>query len=82
MSEPKLLSIWTCCGALVACYGALLTGIGIYYVVRPETATATAELNASLWWGAVMVVAGIALLVGPKLANRRGGTSDREEEGR
>ena len=88
MSEPeeggKLISIWTWCGALVALYGVLLVGIGVYYLIHPETATVTAHLNPSLWWGGVMLVSGIALLTGPRLAERlgdRGGKNDRHEEG-
>ena len=88
MSGPdkgeKLISIWTWCGALVAVYGVLLVGIGVYYLIRPETQTVTAHLNPSLWWGGVMLVSGIALLTGPRLAVRmsdRGQSNDRREDG-
>jgi drug/metabolite transporter (DMT)-like permease len=69
-SKQELISIWTWCGALVAVYGVLLVGMGVYYVFYPETQTVTAHLNPSLWWGAVMVVSGATLLVAPKLAAR------------
>jgi len=88
MSGPRdgeqLVSIWTWCGGLVALYGILLTGFGVYYIVRPETETATAHLNPSLWWGLVMLVSGAALLFLPKLTARLGerrGTNDISEEG-
>ncbi len=69
-SKEELVSIWTWCGGLVAVYGVLLTGLGVYYVYYPETQTVTAHLNPSLWWGAVMLVSGAALLGLPRLAAR------------
>ena len=68
--KQELISIWTWCGALVAVYGVLLVGIGVYYVYYPEAQTVTGHLNPSLWWGAIMVVSGAALLGIPKLAGR------------
>jgi len=82
--EEKLVSIWTWCGALVAAYGVLLTGMGVYYLIRPETETVTAHLNPSLWWGIVMIVSGVALYGGPKLAERLGDkrtSTDSSEDG-
>ncbi len=78
-TPEKLISIWTWCGALVAAYGVLLTGIGVYYAYHPEVLTATAELNASLWWGLIMVVSGAALLGLPRLAGRLTGRSSGEK---
>jgi hypothetical protein len=75
----KLISIWTWCGALVAAYGVLLTGIGVYYAYHPEVVTVTADLNPSLWWGVIMVVSGVALLVVPTLAGRLTGSPPEEK---
>ena len=69
-AKEELISIWTWCGSLVALYGVLLVGIGVYYVYYPESQTVTAHLNPSLWWGAVMAISGTTLLVAPRLAAR------------
>jgi len=80
-SKEELVSIWTWCGALVAVYGVLLVGTGVYYVYYPEVQTVTAHLNPSLWWGAVMVLSGATLLVAPKMAGRAKHETTEEEEG-
>ncbi len=64
MTERKeMLSIWVWVGLVLGVYGFLVTGMGIYYVFRPETLTATHDLNPSLWWGAVMTVTGIVFFL-------------------
>jgi drug/metabolite transporter (DMT)-like permease len=71
--ERAPVSIWSWVGLVVGVYGLIITGMGVYYVVRPETVTATHELNPSLWWGALMVVAGVVFLaLGRKETARRG----------
>ncbi len=62
----KMISIWTWVGLVLTVYGLIVTGCGLYYLVEPETKTAMAAIHPSLWWGAIMVVAGaVFLLLGP-----------------
>jgi hypothetical protein len=56
------VSIWTWVGMVLAVYGVIVTGMGVSYVIAPETATATAQYNPSLWWGALMTLAGVIFL--------------------
>ena len=68
-AAPKtMIPIWVWVGLVLTVYGTIVTGLGLYYVAVPETKTATAALNPSLWWGAIIVVAGVLLL----LAGRSG----------
>lgn len=60
--EHKLISIWAWVGLVLTVYGFIITGCGVYYMASPETVTATAHLNPSLWWGAIMLVSGVVFL--------------------
>ena len=62
-AEPMPVSIWTWVGMVLSVYGVIVTGMGVRYLATPETATATAQYNPSLWWGALMVLAGVIFLV-------------------
>ncbi len=65
-AEPKHalpISIWTWVGMVLSVYGVIVTGMGVRYLSAPETQTATAQYNPSLWWGALMVLAGAIFLV-------------------
>lgn len=75
MSEhKKMVSIWTWVGMVLTTYGLIITASGVYYLLNPEALKAeklldpgTAALNPNLWWGAIMVAAGIVfLLLGKK----------------
>jgi hypothetical protein len=53
------ISIWFFIGVLLAIYGALIAGYGLFEVVAGHTAAvALAYLHAPLWWGALMLVLG------------------------
>jgi hypothetical protein len=52
-------------GALLAAIGALLVAIGLFG--DPALKERSLGLNVNLWWGLVMLVAGVAFL----LASRR-----------
>lgn len=56
------ISIWTWVGMVLAVYGVIIGGMGVSYLITPETVTATAQYNPSLWWGAMMTVAGVIFL--------------------
>ena len=64
--EERMISIWTWVGLVLSVYGVLIAGMGVYYIWNPHQ-TVLAELNPSLWWGAIMLVAGIVFLLIPKL---------------
>ncbi|MBN2355469.1 hypothetical protein JXO59_05110 [candidate division KSB1 bacterium] len=63
MSEKKMISIWFFVGLMLLIIGVIITAMGIYYLVHPETHTAMAHLNPSLWWGVIILVAGTLFLV-------------------
>jgi hypothetical protein len=72
MSETKMLSIWYFVGVLLTLLGVIITGMGVYYIINPETATAMAHLNPSLWWGLVMLFSGLLFLIPSWLQHRSG----------
>lgn len=63
MSEQKMLSIWFFVGAMLTLLGAIITLTGVYYIFNPQNATILHDLNPGLWWGAIMVVVGLAFLL-------------------
>ena len=53
------ISIWFFIGVLLAIYGFLICGYGIYEVITGQTANvALANLHAPVWWGAIMLALG------------------------
>ena len=55
------VSIWFLIGLQLALYGLLITGAGIYqYFNPPVQRTVLFELHSGIWWGALMLIAGIA----------------------
>jgi hypothetical protein len=63
MSEHKMISIWFFVGLMLTVLGVIITATGVYFVFRPQHETTLAELNPSLWWGAVMLVGGLSFLI-------------------
>jgi hypothetical protein len=57
MMTKGSISIWFFIGALLLVYGLLITGAGIYGVSHPPNVR-LAELNATLWWGILLVILG------------------------
>ena len=51
------ISIWFFCGILSLVYGVVLVVQGIYDFSHPP-ATVLHELHPTLWWGALMTLAG------------------------
>jgi hypothetical protein len=55
--SPHAITIWFFIGVLLAVYGVLILGAGIYGLfVPPEVAMK--ELHLSLWWGALLLAIG------------------------
>jgi hypothetical protein len=52
------IPIWFFIGALLAVYGVLILGAGIYGLFHPPQ-VALAGLHAGVWWGALLVVIGL-----------------------
>ncbi len=53
------ISIWFFIGVLLAIYGVLICGYGVYELVTGQVAhVALANLHAPIWWGGIMFVLG------------------------
>ncbi len=72
MSDVKMLSIWYFVGMMLTILGVIITAMGVYYIFNPETATAMAHLNPSLWWGLIMLLFGLLFLIPAWLEHRSG----------
>jgi hypothetical protein len=57
MKEKGDISIWFFCGILTLVYGVVLVAQGVYDLGHPP-ATVLHELHPTLWWGALMTLAG------------------------
>jgi hypothetical protein len=51
------ISIWFFIGVMLTIYGAMILGYGLYELTLPQMAVA--NFHASIWWGAVLLVAGL-----------------------
>ena len=71
MSEKKMLPIWFFVGLLLTMVGVIITAMGIYYHFVPQTRTVLAHLNPSLWWGAIILVAGLIFLTTSIINHRK-----------
>ena len=59
MHRPGMISIWFFVGALLLIYGVLILGAGLYERAVPsEHPVVLANLNAGIWWGALLLVLG------------------------
>jgi len=58
------ISIWFFIGIVLVVYGALICGAGIYGLfVPPAKPVVFNELHAGVWWGAILLAAGILYVV-------------------
>jgi hypothetical protein len=63
MHGKTVISIWFFIGALLAVYGLLIVGSGVYELANPpENPVTLAHLRPALWWGALMVALGAVYL--------------------
>jgi len=60
MSEHRhFISIWFFIGVLLAIYGVLILGSGIYDLSHPPLhPVVLANLHAPIWWGALLLALG------------------------
>lgn len=64
----QMKPIWYFVGLMLAAMGAVVLVSGLaYYSGERIAKTVLSELHPALWWGAIMIVAGIILF----LANRK-----------
>jgi hypothetical protein len=62
--EKQSISVWFFIGALLAIYGVLILGSGIYGLfVPPNHAVAMSHLHIGIWWGSGMVLFGTGYIV-------------------
>ena len=55
----QMISIWIFIGLLLIVYGFLIIGQGMWELFVPaEKPVVLAELHASLWWGALILILG------------------------
>lgn len=64
----QMKPIWYFVGLMLTAMGVVILASGLFdYSGERTTKTVLSELHPALWWGAVMIVAGIALF----LTNRK-----------
>lgn len=63
MAKERMLSIWFFVGLILLVMGTIITLTGVYYLVKPSYTTVLAHLHPNLWWGLIMVIAGLLFLV-------------------
>ena len=79
MSEQKMLSIWFFVGVMLTILGTLVLATGVNYIFNPQDRTVLAHLNTNLWWGAVMLLSGMAFLI-PAIIHHRSNRAAAENE--
>jgi hypothetical protein len=58
------ISIWFFIGVLLLSYGVLILGYGIYEaLVGPLAAVELATLHTPIWWGAILLAAGLLYVI-------------------
>ena len=61
--KKEMLSIWFFVGLMLTVLGIIISMTGINYIFHPQNATRLAELNPNLWWGGVILAAGLIFLI-------------------
>jgi len=62
--EKKMKSIWYLVGLMLLGMGTIILASGVYYYFNPNNVrTVLSSLHPSLWWGGIMVVAGLVFVV-------------------
>lgn len=67
-----MLSIWFFVGLMLTIFGFLVTLTGVNYIFHPQNQTPVIQAhvhlwwglrNPNLWWGGIMLIAGLLFLV-------------------
>lgn len=62
--KTHAISIWFFIGIVLAVYGALILGAGIYgWIVPSSHPVVLAKLHAGVWWGGLLLIFGIIYVV-------------------
>ncbi|MGC8744065.1 MAG: hypothetical protein ACP5T0_09320 [Verrucomicrobiia bacterium] len=60
----EMIPIWFFIGCVLAFYGILIMGAGIYQLFfPPEHKIALYNLHPNIWWGAIMIIFGVIYIV-------------------
>jgi len=59
----RLVPIWFWVGLILTIYGALITILGVLSLSGKGHGTVLAHLHPDVWWGAIMLLFGLAFLV-------------------
>lgn len=60
-SERNAISIWFFIGILLAVYGFLIAGTGVYELFTPPVEhTVLEDVHFGIWWGVFLLIAGAA----------------------
>jgi len=63
-AQEKQVPIWFFIGTLMAVYGLIIAGAGIYgWTHPPENKVALWDLHADVWWGALLCLLGLVYVV-------------------
>lgn len=65
--QEKMVSIWVLVGMILCLFGSIITGCGLYYASTGVQNTVMNETNPSLWWGSIILVSGIILLISDRI---------------
>ncbi len=64
--HEKQIPIWFFIGAIVAIYGVLILGVGIYHWISPPPVAERVMLwdkHADIWWGALLLALGLFYVI-------------------
>jgi hypothetical protein len=72
-TQRSLVPIWFWVGLILTLYGAIITILGVLSLSGKGHGTVLAHLHPDLWWGAIMLLFGLALLLPQIVRMRREG---------
>ena len=75
MHDEDRVPIWLYIGTVLTVYGTLIFGAGLYALAFPppvESRVALFEWHADVWWGAFMILVGVAYMARFRPGGRSG----------
>ncbi len=62
--SKKQIPIWFFIGGLLAIYGVLILGVGIYHLIRPpQNPVVLAYLHVDIWWSILLLAVGLLYVI-------------------